>query len=147
MRADAGIVVFDGVCNLCSAVVRFILQNDREGRLSFVPLQSQLGRELLQHHGIDPMEAQTFLLLRGSKAYIRSDAALEIASDLGRWRWLRVFRAVPRGVRDRLYAGIARNRYKWFGKRDACFVPTPEQRTRFLDVPDVRADESHRFGA
>lgn len=133
MPPEECIVVFDGVCNFCSRAVRFILKNDKAGRISFAPLQSQLGQELLKRYGIEPTELQSVLLVKGTEAYLRSDAAMEIAKDLGRWRWLRVFRIVPRGLRDWMYGVIARNRYKWFGKRDTCFVPTAEERVRFLD--------------
>jgi predicted DCC family thiol-disulfide oxidoreductase YuxK len=110
--------------------------NDAERRIAFAPLQSRLGRNLLTHHGIDPVDAETFLLVKGDRAYVRSDAALETAKDLGRWKWLRVFRFVPPTIRDWGYAVIARNRYKWFGKRTECFMPTQEQRNRFLDSPE-----------
>lgn len=135
------IVVFDGVCNLCSAAVRFILNNDKAGRIRFAPLQSPLGQTLLEQHGIDPANARSFLLLRGPEAYLESDAALEVARDLGPWRCLRVFRVIPRRLRNWIYGLIARNRYQWFGKRDTCFVPTREQRTRFLDGPGSFGNE------
>jgi predicted DCC family thiol-disulfide oxidoreductase YuxK len=119
----------------CFWGVRFILINDTKGRISFVPLQSPVGRDLLKRNGIDPGNPETFLLLKGGRTYARSDAVLEIARYLGRWRWLRVFGILPRGLRDWVYGVVARNRYKWFGKRDTCVVPTAEQRARFLDVP------------
>src|SRR5687767_7495754 len=90
MRTPDAIVVFDGVCNFCSWGVRFILRHDKAGRISFAPMQSRIGRELLQHNGIDPANVGTFLLVKGANVYLRSDAALEIARDLGPWRWLRV---------------------------------------------------------
>ena len=127
-------MVFDGVCNFCSHSVRFILEHDVRGRLRFAPLQSPIGQELLERNGIDPSDAQTFLLIDGDKVYVRSDAALEIAKDLGAWRWLRIFGVLPRGLRDWVYSVLARNRYRWFGKRDTCFVPTAEQRARFIDT-------------
>jgi predicted DCC family thiol-disulfide oxidoreductase YuxK len=134
-RDEAAIVVFDGVCNLCSRAVSLILRNDADGRARFVPMQSQLGRDLMERNGVDPSDAETFLVIKGARTYTRSDAALEIAKDLGAWRWLRALRVVPRPLRDWAYATVARNRYRWFGKRDACFVPTAEQRARFLDAP------------
>jgi predicted DCC family thiol-disulfide oxidoreductase YuxK len=137
MRGDERIVVFDGVCNLCSRSVRFILEHDVRGRLRFASLQSAIGRDLLVRNGIDPADAQTFLLVDGEKVYVRSDAALEIVKDLGVWRWLRVFGILPRGLRNGMYSVLARNRYRWFGKREVCFVPTAEQRTRFIDVPSA----------
>ncbi|MGB5623809.1 MAG: thiol-disulfide oxidoreductase DCC family protein [Gammaproteobacteria bacterium] len=140
--SEGNIVVFDGLCNLCSASVRFILEYDRRGAIRFAPMQSPLGHDLLQRHGIDPADAHTFLLLRGTQAFVQSDAALEIARDLGRWRWLRVLRVIPRGLRNRIYGVIARHRYRWFGKRDTCFVPTDEQRARFLDGLEARSSQT-----
>lgn len=126
-------MVFDGVCKFCSGAVRFILRNDRTGTIRFLPLQTPLGQKLLQTHGIDPSDADTFLFLKDGVPYLRSDATLEIARNLGWWRWLRVFLVVPRPWRDWLYGVVARNRYRWFGKRDVCFVPNTEERQRFLD--------------
>jgi predicted DCC family thiol-disulfide oxidoreductase YuxK len=137
MRVSERIVVFDGVCNLCSRSVRFMLKHDVHGKLRFASVQSPVGRELLERNGVDALDPQTFLLIDGGRVYVRTDAALEIAKDLGGWRWLQVLRVVPRGVRDWLYGYVARNRYRWFGKREACFVPTEEQRARFLDVPSA----------
>ena len=128
-------MVFDGVCNFCSWSVRFILKNDAHGRILFAPMQGETGRALLEQNGIDPTNADTFLFVDGGSVYTRSDAALEIARYLGSWRYLRVLRVVPRGLRDWAYSVLARNRYRWFGKRDVCFIPTPEQRARFIDVP------------
>jgi predicted DCC family thiol-disulfide oxidoreductase YuxK len=131
------IVVFDGVCNFCSRSVGFILRHDVHRRLRFAALQSEIGRALLEKNGIEPTDAQTFLLVDGDHVYVRSDAALEIARHLGSWRFLRVFGILPRGLRDWMYSVLARNRYRWFGRRETCFVPTPEQRSRFLDVPSA----------
>ena len=133
MLPDNPIVVFDGVCNFCSGAVKFILRNDRTDGILFVHLQSALGRKLLDEHGVDPKDADTFLLIKSNTAFVRSDAALEIAGDLGYWKWLRVFRVMPRSWRDSVYAVLARNRYKWFGKRDSCFLPTGAERARFID--------------
>jgi predicted DCC family thiol-disulfide oxidoreductase YuxK len=83
------------------------------------------------------LDVQTFLLVEGDNVYVRSEAALEIAKDLGGFRWLRFFRVLPRGVRDWMYATLAKNRYRWFGKRQVCFVPTEEERSRFIDVPSA----------
>jgi predicted DCC family thiol-disulfide oxidoreductase YuxK len=134
MPLDSPIVVFDGVCNLCSGAVRFILNHDQSGRYMFLPLQTTPGQSLLEEHGIDSEDAETFLLIKEGIPFVRSSAALEIARDLGWWRWLRVFRVVPRPWRDALYVLVARNRYRWFGKRDTCFVPTRDERKRFIDV-------------
>ncbi len=134
-NTDPPIVIFDGVCNFCSTTVRVILQNDRDGRLRFAPLQSRLGGKLLRLHGVDPVEADTFLVIEGGRALTRTDAALAIARHLRfPWNLYRTVGILPRGLRDAAYRLIAKNRYRWFGKRDACFVPTPEERSRFLDM-------------
>ncbi|QDU96119.1 hypothetical protein Pla8534_39380 [Lignipirellula cremea] len=135
------IVIFDGLCSFCSASVQFILKNDVRGKIRFAPAQSELGRTLLAKHGLDPDDAQSFLLIKADKAYVRSDAALEIARDLGWWRWLRIFRILPRGLRDAMYSLVARNRYRWFGRRDTCLIPTPEQRSRFIENLEEAADQ------
>jgi predicted DCC family thiol-disulfide oxidoreductase YuxK len=139
MTEDGTIMVFDGICNLCSATVRFVLRHDKRGRIRFASMQSRAGRELLRHHGLDASTTETFLLIKGSRAYLRSDAVLEIAKDLGGWRWLRVLRLLPRAPRDWLYTTVARNRYRWFGKRTTCYAPTFEQRARFLTDDYTRA--------
>lgn len=132
------IVVFDGVCNFCSSTVQFILKNDVAGRIRFTPFQSPLGRSLVESHSLDPNDVDSLLFVCGDNAFVRSDAALEIARDLSwRWRWLRVFRIVPRVLRDAVYNVIARNRYRWFGKHESCFIPTKEIRDRFLDEADA----------
>lgn len=140
MNENEPILIFDGVCSFCSATVQFILKHDMHGRIRFAPLQSPLGRELMQQHGLDPDDAQSLLFVDEDRAYVRSDAAFAIARDLSwRWRWIRVFRFVPPFIRNRIYDLVARNRYRWFGKLDSCFIPTPEVRARFLDEVDEEA--------
>ena len=127
------IIVFDGVCNLCSGSVQFVIRHDHAGVFKFAPVQSVAGRELLQRHGIDPDAVNTFLLVENDEASVRSDAALRIAMRFAwPWRALTVFRVIPRPLRDACYDFIARHRYQWFGKREACMVPTPALRERFL---------------
>jgi predicted DCC family thiol-disulfide oxidoreductase YuxK len=128
------IVLFDGVCNLCSRSVQFIIQRDPAGRFHFASLQSPLGEELRARLGIDPQIIDSVILLEeGERWYKESDAALRIARGLGgAWKALWVLRVIPRPVRDGLYRLIARNRYRWFGKQETCWLPTPELRGRFL---------------
>jgi len=127
------LVLFDGVCNLCAGVVRFVIERDREARFRFAPLQSELGRALQREHGIDPDALATFVLIDAEGAATRSTAVLRILRGLGApWRWLYPLRFVPRPLRDALYGVVARNRYRWFGRRDDCLVPTAELRSRFL---------------
>jgi predicted DCC family thiol-disulfide oxidoreductase YuxK len=127
------VVLFDGVCNLCNGAVRFVVRHDRRGRFRFASLQSEAGQALLRRHGLDPADLFSVVLVDGGRVTTRSDAALDVARGLGgAWRAAGLLRAVPRPVRDRVYDWVARNRYRWFGRRDACMLPSPELRARFL---------------
>ena len=128
------VVLFDGVCNLCEGAVRFAIERDPAARLRFAPLQSPLGRALLAHHGYDPDALDAVVLVDGDGAHDRSTAALRLALWLrAPWPWLaRPLLLVPRRLRDAVYGWIARSRYRWFGRRAECLVPTPELRARFL---------------
>ena len=124
------VVLFDGVCNLCNASVRFILARDPGGRFRFASLQSQAARRLLG----DRFTGESIVLLEAGKIYTKSRAALRIARGLRfPWPMLYAFAAVPRPVRDAIYEWVARHRYAWFGKRDSCMLPTPGLRGRFLE--------------
>ena len=128
------IVVFDGVCNLCSHSAQFIVRHDRQHAFKLATAQSAAGRALLIESGLDPEKLETFVLLKAGRAYMRSDAALEIARTLNPpWRTLRILRVIPRMLRDPLYDLIARNRYRWFGKKDRCMMPTDDIRSRFIE--------------
>jgi predicted DCC family thiol-disulfide oxidoreductase YuxK len=127
------IIVFDGVCNLCNRLVNFIIRRDPAGRFAFAPMQGETGRALLARHGIGAEQVDTFLLIRQGVALQKSDAALEIARQLrGVSRLLLVLRVLPRRWRDWLYSLVARNRYRWFGRRRECAVPDPASADRFL---------------
>lgn len=121
MRAQHNIAVFDGICNLCGSIIDFIAARDPGDLFEFVPMQTPRGRELLREHGISVDRVDTFLLIRDGDALVRSDAAIAIAADLGcPWSALAALRLVPRPVRDWAYSLVARNRYRWFGKRATC---------------------------
>ena len=127
------LVLFDGVCNLCTASVQFIIRHDRAAMFYFAPLQSEIGREICRSQGLDPADVQTFVLISRGRMLVRSDAAIEVVSRFGgAWRFLTVLRLIPRVARDRIYSTIARNRYRWFGRTDACMIPTPDVKARFL---------------
>lgn len=131
---DRAVVLFDGVCNLCNGSVQFILKRDPHGRFRFASLQSDAGRGLLHAHGLPADALESVVLVEDGRAWTRSDAALRIARGLsGGWRAAGVLRVVPRPLRDAVYGLVARNRYRWFGKRESCMIPTPEWRARFLD--------------
>jgi predicted DCC family thiol-disulfide oxidoreductase YuxK len=133
METAHPIVLFDGVCNLCNGAVQLILRHDPAGRFRFASLQSPAGEALQTRLGIDPEALDSIVLIEGERWYRESDAALRIASQMsGAWRALGVLRAIPRPLRDPVYRWIARNRYRWFGKQETCWLPTPELRGRFL---------------
>jgi predicted DCC family thiol-disulfide oxidoreductase YuxK len=120
------IVLIDGVCVLCSRSYRFIRTRDRGRRFRFLAIQQPEGRSIALRYGIDPDQPATFILVEDDVAHVRSDAALRILGQLPHWRWTRVLRIVPRGLRNRVYDLIARNRYRWFGRLDVCMLPNSE---------------------
>ena len=124
MTAAPAIIVFDGACCLCSTLARWVIRSDRHGRFRFASLQSAAGASLLGHHGLDPHDVRTILLVKEGRAYLRSAAVLEIARGLPGWAVLaRILSLVPASLRDRIYDFIARNRYRWFGRPDICVLP------------------------
>ncbi len=129
------IILFDGVCNLCNDAVIFIIKHDKNDQFRFASLQSDLGRQLLEERNIDPNYLDSIILIEpGIAWYEKSDAALEISRDLsGFYQGLKIFKILPKGFRDAVYNGIANNRYKWFGKKESCMIPTPELKAKFLD--------------
>lgn len=130
---DGPVVLFDGVCNLCNGVVEFLIPRDPEGRLQFSPLQSEPGQELLRRHDCSTADFDTIVLIVGGQVYTKSDAVIRIAKLLG-WPFhlVRIARLVPATFRDRIYDGIAANRYDWFGQKDRCMVPDQAVSDRFL---------------
>lgn len=137
MDTEPAIILFDGVCNLCSRSVRFVIRRDPHARFRFAALQSDAARRACAGVGATPpavVEPDTIIVIVNGRALERSDAALAIAARLGfPWRLLAALRIVPRPIRDAAYRFVARNRYRWFGRTDACMVPTPELRARFID--------------
>jgi predicted DCC family thiol-disulfide oxidoreductase YuxK len=133
-RGEPPVLVFDGVCRLCSAWVAFVLRHDGSGRIRFAAMQSSGGRALLAAHGLDADDPLSFLFVSGGKGHTQSDAILRlVASFGGAWRLVGIFRLVPRPLRDALYRLVARNRYRWFGRRDTCLLPDAATAQRFLD--------------
>ena len=128
------IVIFDGVCNLCARSVKFILDHEAAPVLRFTPLQSPAGARLLRELKFDPADAKTFVLIADGKAYVKSDAAIRVASYLsGAWKLAGAVKIIPRPIRDRMYDVVARNRYRWFGRVEECIAPSPHLRTRYLE--------------
>ncbi len=129
------VILFDGVCNLCNASVDFVVRHDRKDRYRLAPLQSEVAREMLGDLAFDAAQTDSIVLIEKRGTSMQSTAALRIARGLGLpWSLLYAFIVIPRFIRDRVYAWIARNRYRWFGRRDTCRVPTPAERARFLAV-------------
>jgi predicted DCC family thiol-disulfide oxidoreductase YuxK len=122
-----GLVLFDGVCVLCSRGCRFVSKRDRRHYFRFVPIQLAEGRQLAEQLGIDPDRPDSFALVANGRAYVKSEAALRIARELPSWQWTWIFHLIPRTIRDAIYDLIARNRYQWFGKREVCILPTPDR--------------------
>jgi predicted DCC family thiol-disulfide oxidoreductase YuxK len=133
MMQNNPVVLFDGVCNLCNSSVQFLIRKDRQARLRFASLQSEFGQAVLQKFNLPQNNFNSFVLLEGEKIYLRSSAALRITRYLGGfWRVFQIFWIVPPFIRNALYDLIARNRYKWFGKKTECMMPRPELKERFL---------------
>jgi predicted DCC family thiol-disulfide oxidoreductase YuxK len=127
------IVLFDGVCNFCNASVNFIIRHDKKDHFRFCPLQSEKGKYLLQQFNEDTTQFNSLVLIENDKIYKRSAGALKIARRLdGGYSLLYAFMLVPPFIRDGVYNFIAKNRYKWFGKKESCMVPTPEMKEKFI---------------
>lgn len=128
------VILFDGVCNLCTASVTFVIQRDVNKSFRFASLQSDFGQKILMQEGIDSQGFDTVILIKNERLFTRSDAALEIARDLsGAWPALYLFKIIPSRIRNLVYNWIAKNRYRWFGKKDSCMIPTAELKARFID--------------
>ena len=127
------LVMFDGVCNMCNAAVQFIIKRDKTDKLRFASLQSDHAKQQLINYDLPADYLDSFILLEKGKLYTRSTAALRVSLYFsGLWRALYIFIIIPAPIRDAVYDFIGRNRYKWFGKKDQCMMPTPEQRAKFL---------------
>ena len=140
VESDAPILLFDGVCNLCNGLVGFILRNDPRRRFRFASLQSPAGQALLARHGLPTADLDSVVLIEGGRAFTRSTAVLRIARRMGYlWPLAFVFILIPRPLRDLCYKWVGKNRYRMFGRREACMLPTPDLKARFLnDVGDIR---------
>jgi predicted DCC family thiol-disulfide oxidoreductase YuxK len=132
---DKKIILFDGVCNLCDAAVQFIIKHDKKDIFRFVALQSDLGREIVKHIGIDTKNIDSIILYQpGIAYYYKSEAVLEIAKSLGGIFYLgTLFSIFPTSLNNNVYDYIAKNRYKWYGKKESCLIPTKELQAKFLE--------------
>jgi len=128
------VILFDGVCNLCSSSVQFVIKHDPQHYFHFASLQSNFGQQVLEKYQLPPEDFDSFILLDDDKIYTRSTAALRVVKKLkGPWSALYAFMIVPSFIRNTVYNFIAKNRYKWFGKQEACWLPTPELKELFID--------------
>lgn len=137
-------LLFDGICNLCSAVVLFVLHRDPRAEIRFASLQSETGQWLLKQHNLPSENMGTFVLIANGVLYTKSTAALQVAKRLnGLWPMLfYLFILIPPIIRDGMYTYVARNRYKWFGMKQECLVPTPEIKSRFIQEREGLNDET-----
>lgn len=130
---DKKIILFDGVCNLCNQTIQTIIERDDEDIFRFAPLQSDIGLQIVNERGIDTQALDSVILIDpGVAYYYKSTAAIEIAKHLRGFKWLRYVKPIPEGLRDSIYDLISNNRYKWWGRKDTCMVPTPERKALFL---------------
>ena len=130
-----GVLLFDGVCNLCNGFINFVIDHDPEGYFRFGTLQREPARSFLRSAGYDPDVLSSVVFIEDGRIYRESGAALRVAQHLGLpWMLLAVFQVVPRPLRDAIYRWVAANRYDWFGTRSQCRLPTPELQARFIDA-------------
>ena len=129
----SAVVLFDGVCNFCNSSINFIIEHDKKNYFKFAPLQSEIGQKLLKENNLDSPDIDSVILIEDGKVFTHSTAALKIARGLGGiWSVGYVFIVIPKFIRDFFYKLFAKNRYRLFGKKDACMMPTPEIRAKFL---------------
>ena len=127
------VILFDGVCNFCNASINFIIRQDTKKVFHFAPLQSEAGQKLLQQYSLPEQGFNSFVLIEEGKVYRRSAAGLKVYNKLPWfWKWIQLGWIAPKFIRDGVYNLIARNRYKWFGKKEQCMIPSMSVRSRFL---------------
>jgi predicted DCC family thiol-disulfide oxidoreductase YuxK len=131
---DKKIILFDGVCNLCDRTVQFIIQNDKKDIFRFVPLQSELGVAILKHIGVSREHIDSIILYEpGIAYYFKAEAAFQIVKELNTWhRYLHYFQFLG-NFTNSIYDYVAQNRYKWYGKKEFCMIPTPDIKAKFLE--------------
>ena len=132
---DKKIILFDGVCNLCDASIQFVIKHDKKDIFRFVSLQSELGQKINNHLGISDINIDSMILfIPTSTYYYKSEAALKIVKELnGAYRYLYVFSILPKSILNSIYDYVAKNRYKWFGNKESCMMPTSEISSKFLE--------------
>jgi predicted DCC family thiol-disulfide oxidoreductase YuxK len=128
------LILFDGVCNLCNTYVQFVIKKDSQNKFMFASLQSDMGQNVLKHFGLDTTEFKTLVLLQDKEIYTKSTGALRILKQLdGVWKFSYIFLLIPAPIRDFFYSFVAANRYRFFGKKEYCMMPSPELKAKFLN--------------
>ena len=131
---EQAIILFDGVCNLCNSAVNFVIKRDKKNMIQFAPLQLETAYVLLAKYKIPAQEMKSFIFIEHGKAYTQSTAALKVCRHLvGAWPAFYSLIIIPVFIRNGIYKLIARNRYKWFGQKNECMIPTPELKAKFLN--------------
>jgi predicted DCC family thiol-disulfide oxidoreductase YuxK len=133
-NSNQKIILFDGVCNLCNTSVNFVIEHDKKNIFRFAALQSDIGRKLAIENNINTADTDSIILIDGDSSYIKSTAALYISKELsGAYPLLYAFMIIPKYLRDLIYNYIAKNRYKWYGKKESCMIPSPTLKDKFLN--------------
>lgn len=130
------LILFDGVCNFCNSSVLKVIKHDKKNQFIFASLQSEVGKKVIHHFSIDTEKVDSIILVESDQKYfVKSTAALKIGKHFsGLWKLLQICWIIPTPLRNVVYNYIAKNRYKWFGKKDNCMIPTPEIRAKFIDI-------------
>ena len=128
------IILFDGICNLCNQSVQFVIEHDSKNQFRFASLQSDFGQDFLKKNKLEATQFDSIVFIEDDQFYTKSSAALKIAKYLdGLTSWLTIFMIVPKPLRDIVYSFIAKNRYRWFGKNESCWLPTKELKAKFIE--------------
>jgi len=134
MKTPQYLVLFDGVCNLCTGSVKFLIKRDKKKKFRYASLQSNIGQKVLWESNLNPNKINTLVLVAEGATYTKSTAALRIAKNMGgMWSILEVFLLIPAPIRNLVYDFISNRRYKWYGKKETCMVPKPEWEELFVD--------------
>ncbi len=131
---DKKIILFDGVCNLCESSVQFIIKNDNKDLFRFASIQSEIGQQIIKYLGIDSTKVDSIILyVPGEAYYLKSEAAMQIAKDLKSWHKIISYLSFTGSLGNFIYDYVAKNRYRWFGKKETCMIPTKELKVKFLN--------------
>ena len=134
LPSEHPVILFDGICNLCCSSIQWIIKRDKKAVFRFASLQSEAGKKILDGHPTSSQTQNSFLLIQNGKLYNRSAAAMHVVKQLSfPWRLLYIFIIIPLPIRNAVYNSVAKNRYKWFGQKEVCWIPTPKLQKLFLE--------------